>query len=289
MRVIDQAVRTFGSIVLGGGPSVQNSTILPEYGSGALAGFWIDLLVSIAGGTHSQASNTIDNVIQQIETDDNNGNALMVAHGTDLSVLNDFLQPRGVRQVAPAITTDGSGNGSAEWYFFLPVTIAAAQMPAQLKLIFAATSSLVNGSLTSAGTVTVTLIVRAAYPVGEDRQTLYITMSNPPHQQGDVQVGPYLPAGFQEEAFGFVLTGGDGDFGYLSVLQGGGSLAYLEPLNDFISNDTMLMQSGHLSGEFICRFPTFMVDNTTVVTINLTTDTAIRLYSIATKPQQRGK
>jgi hypothetical protein len=47
------------------------------------------------------------------------------------------------------------------------------------------------------------------------------------------------------------------------------------------------MQSGHLSGEFISRWPRFVVDNTSMCTINLGTDSAIRLYSIATIPQKQ--
>jgi hypothetical protein len=285
MRVIDQPVRTYGSITLGAGPQVQNSTVLPNYG--AVAGFWLDMTVALTGATASKTSNTIDNVINTFEIDDQFGKAIVVALGTDLSILNDILTPRGVRQAAPAVTTSGGGAGSAEWYLFLPITIGSGDMPGQLKLTFAAASALQNANLTSAGTALVTLVVRAAYPVGEDRPTLRITMANPPHQQGDNAFGPYLPGGFQMEALAFVLTGGDGDFGYLTALIGGASFATLAPLLDFTANDVMLMQSGHLSGEFICRFPVFVVDNTTIFTVNLSTDTAVRLYSIATVPQKR--
>jgi hypothetical protein len=284
MRVISEPVRTY-SQTLAASPLVQNSTILPNYGP--IQGFWLDLTVTLTGATASQASNTIDNVIQTIEIDDQFGKAVMVALGTDLSVLNDMLTPRGVRQAPPAITSSSAGAGSAEWYFFLPVTIGLADMPGQLKLTLNSISGLQNANLTSAGTVVVTLVVRAAYSVGVDQQTLRITSSNPPHQQGDNAFGPYLPTGFQAEALAFVLTGGDGDFGYLTVLQSGASFATLEPLHDFTANDVMLMQSGHLSGEFITRFPVFVIDNTTIFTVNLSTDTAVRLYSIATIPQKR--
>ena len=285
MRVIDQPVRTFGSVSLGAGPQVQNSTLIPNYG--AVAGFWLDLSVTIDAGTASKTSETIDNVISSWEIDDATGKAVVVGLGTDISILNDILTPRGVRQAAPAISTNGSGDGSADWYLFLPITVGAGDMPGQFKISFAAKSAIQNSDLVSAGTCTVTLVVRAAYPIGEDRATLRITMSNPPHQAGDNAFGPYLPGGFQMEALAFVLADGDTDFGYLTFLQGGASFATLAPLNDFVSNDTMLMQSGHLSGEFICRFPVFIVDNTTIMTVNLNTDTAVRLYSIATVPQKR--
>lgn len=284
MRVISEPVRTY-SQTLAASPLVQNSTILPHYGP--IQGFWLDLTVTITGGTHSKASNTIDNVIQTLEIDDTFGKAVVVALGTDLSILNDMLTPRGVRQAPTAITTDSSGDGSAEWYLFLPITVGVHDMPGQLKLTLNAISSLQNADLTSAGTVVATLVVRAGYSIGQDQPTLRITMSNPPHASGDNAFGPYLPAGFQAEAIAFVLTGGDADFGYLTVLQNGASFATLEPLHDFTANDTMLMQSGHLSGEFITRFPVFVVDNTTIFTVNLATDTAVRLYSIATIPQQQ--
>lgn len=284
MRVISEPVRTY-SQTLAATPLVQNSTVLPNYGP--IQGFWLDLTVTTTGGTHSQTSQTIDNIIQTIEIDDATGNALIVALGTDLSVLNDMLQPRGVRQAPTAITTDSSGDGSAEWYFFFPFTIGVKDMPGQLKVTFAAKTVLQNASLTSIGTATVTLVVRAGYSVGVDQPTLHATMSNPPYAQGDNALSPYLPAGFQAEGLAFVLSGGDADFGYLTCLVGGASFATLMPLNDFVSQDTMLMQSGHLTGEFICRFPQFVIDNTTIFTVNEASSTAIRLYSIATVPQKR--
>lgn len=285
MRVIDQPVRTFGSLTLSTAPQVQNSTLIPNFG--AVAGFWLDLTVTLAGATASKTSNTIDNVIASWEIDDAAGKAVVVGLGTDISILNDILTPRGVRQAAPAVTTSGAGAGSAEWYLFLPITVGAADMPGQLKVAFAAASALTNANLVSAGTATVSLVVRAAYPIGEDRATLRITMSNPPHQSGNNDFGPYLPGGFQMEALAFVIADGDTDFGYLTFFQGGATFANLAPLNDFVSNDVMLMQSGHLSGEYICRFPVFVVDNTTIMTVNLVTDSAVRLYSIATVPQKR--
>jgi hypothetical protein len=196
------------------------------------------------------------------------------------------LQPQGQRTSPPAILTSG-GNGSAEWFFYFPYTISAGDMPAQLKITFNGTASLQNGSLTSAGTVTVVLNVRAAYMVGIDVPTLRTTTSNPFHQQGDNNVGNYLPAGFQEEIFAFTLAGGDGDFGYITMFQGGGTFVVQQPLNDFKDQDIMLMRSGHLSGEFITRIPQFIVDNTSMVTINLSTDTVIRLYNLATVPQKQ--
>lgn len=285
MRVISEPVRTY-SQSLAATPLVQNSTVLPNYGP--IQGFWLDLTVTVTGATASQTSQTIDNIIQTFEVDDATGNAIVVCLGTDLSVLNDMLQPRGVRQAPTAITTSGAGAGSAEWYFFLPLTIGVRDMPGQLKITFAANTVLQNGSLTSIGTATVTLVVRAGYSVGVDQPTLRISLSNPPYATGDNALSPYLPSGFQAEGLGFVLSGGDGDFGYLTCLVGGASFATLMPLNDFKSADTMLMQSGHLSGEFITRFPQFVIDNTTIFTVNESTGTPIRLYSIATVPQKRG-
>lgn len=284
MRVISEPVKSY-SQTLAAALLVQPSQVLPNFGP--VQGLWLDLTVTLAGGTASQASNTIDNVINQFAIDDQYGKSILSLLGTDLSILNDILTPRGVRQAPPAVTTNGSGNGSAEWYLFLPITIGAADMPAVVKLTLNSTASLVNGSLTSAGAVTATLILRAGYAVGQDQPTLRIQASNPPHQAGDNAFGPYLPSGFQAEALAFVLAGGDNAFGYLTLFQGGATFASLMPLNDFKSADVMLMQSGHLSGEFICRFPVFIVDSTTVMTVNLASDSAVRLYSIATVPQKR--
>ena len=284
MRVLSQPIFTYAT-TLTTGLQQQNTKLIPSFGP--LAGMWLDLTVTIAGGTASKASNTIDNVIQQFEIDDTFGKVACQVQGTDLSFINDYLQPRGVRTAPGAITTDSSGNGSAEWHVFLPYTIAAADMPAQLKVTFNSTASLVNANLVSAGTVTVTLNTRGGYFTDQDAPTLRTTTSNPFHQQGDNTVGNYMPAGFVEEIFAFTLAGGDGDLGYVTAFHGGGTIAVQSPLHDFTDADTMLMQSGHLSGEFINRWPRITVDNTTMVTINLATDTAIRLYSIATVPQKQ--
>ncbi len=284
MRVLSQPVFTY-SVTLTTGLQQQNTKLIGFFGP--VAGLWLDLTVTLSGATASQASNTIDNVIQQFEIDDQFGKVGLQVPGTDLSILNDLLPPRGVRTAPTAITTSSAGAGSAEWHFFFPYTVAAGDMPAQLKLTFNGTASLQNANLTSAGTVVVVFNVRAAYLVGTDNPTLRITTSNPFHQQGDNTVGNYLPAGFQEEIFAFTLAGGDGDFGYLTLFQSGGTIDVQSPLNDFKDADTMLMQSGHLSGEFITRIPQIVVDNTTQATINLSTDTAIRLYNVATIPQKQ--
>jgi hypothetical protein len=283
VRVLSQPVFTY-SVTLTTGLQQQNTKLVPFFGP--VAGFYLDLTVTITGGTTAQTSNTIDNVIQQFELDDAFGKVAIQVPGTDLSTINDVLQPQGQRTSPPAILTSG-GNGSAEWFFYFPYTISAGDMPAQLKITFNGTASLQNGSLTSAGTVTVVLNVRAAYMVGIDVPTLRTTTSNPFHQQGDNNVGNYLPAGFQEEIFAFTLAGGDGDFGYITMFQGGGTFVVQQPLNDFKDQDIMLMRSGHLSGEFITRIPQFIVDNTSMVTINLSTDTVIRLYNLATVPQKQ--
>lgn len=283
MRAISEPVKTYAQ-VLGAALSVQPSQQLPNFGP--VLGIWLDLTVSVTGATVSQTSQTIDNAISHFALDDQYGKSICDLLGPDLTVINDILTPRGVRQPPPAITTNASGAGSANWYLFLPITVSAADMPAILKLSLNPVSALVNASFVSAGTATLNLNVRTAYSVGVDQPTLRIKASNPPHQSGDNAVGPYLPQGFQVEALAFVLTGGDATFGYLTLFQNGATFAALMPLNDFVSADKMLMQSGHLSGEFIARFPVFVVDSTTVATINLATDTVIRLYSIATVPQK---
>ena len=283
MRVITQPVRTFAQS-LTAGLLVQPAVVMPNFGH--LMGLWLDLTVTLAGATASKESNSIDNVVQTLQIDDQFGKPCVIALGTDLSTLNDMLTPRGVRQAPPTITTDGGGAGSAEWHLFLPFSINAADMPGQVKLTLNALSALQNANLASAGTVTVTLVVRAAYST-DAQNTLRVAITTPPHAQGDNSFGPYLQAGFQLEALAFVAAGGDGDFGYLTFIHQGVTIATQSPANDFADADTMLMQSGHLSGEFICRFPIIVVDSTTVMTVNLGTDTAVRLYSVSTIPQKR--
>lgn len=284
MRVLSQPVFTY-SVSLSAGLQQQSTKIIGFFGP--VAGLWLDLTVTITGGTASKTSNTIDNVIQQFEIDDTFGKVALQVPGTDLSILNDLLQPQGQRTAPGAITTSGGGAGSAEWHFYFPYTISAADMPAQLKITFNGLASLQNANLVSAGTTTVVLNVRSAYMVGLDVPTLRTTTANPFHQQGDNTIGNYLPTGFQEEIFAFTLAGGDSVFGYLTLSQGGGTIVNQQPLNDFVDADTMLMRSGHLSGEFITRIPQIIVDNTTQATVNLGTDSVIRLYNLATVPQKQ--
>jgi len=289
MRVLSQPVFTY-SVILTPGLQQQNTKLIGFFGP--VAGLWLDLTVTLAGATATQVSNTIDNVIQQFEIDDAFGKVALQVPGTDLSFINDLLQPQGQRTSPPAITTDGAGAGTAEWHFYFPYTVSAGDMPAQLKLTFNGSTALQNAGLTSAGTASVVLNVRAAYLVGIDNPTLRTFTSNPFHQQGDNTVGNYLPAGFQEEIFAFSIAGvgeggGDTAFNYLTIFQGGGTFVVQQPLNDFVDADTMLMRSGHLDGEFITRIPQWIVDNTTQATINLLTDEAIRLYNLATIPQKQ--
>jgi len=282
MRAISEPVKSY-SQTMGSALLVQPSQQLPNFGP--VLGLWLDLTVSLTGATASQTSESIDNSISHFALDDQFGKSICDLLGTDLTFINDILTPRGVRQAPPTVTTSAGGAGSANWYLFLPITVGSADMPAILKLTLNTSTALQNAGLASAGAAVFTLIVRAAYSVGVDQPTLRIKASNPPHQVGDNAVGPYLPQGFQVEALAFTLAA-DANFGYLTLFQNGATFAALMPLHDFTTADVMLMQSGHLTGEFICRFPVFVVDSTTVATINLATDCTIRLYSIATVPQQ---
>lgn len=284
MRALSQPVKTYQA-ALAGTLLVQPSQVCPNFGP--LLGVYIDLAVALTGATASKESNSIDNVLSHFAIDDQFGKSIADLLGTDLTVINDMLQPRGVRTSPPTITTDGAGAGSATWQVFLPITVESGDMPAVLKVTLNAKSSLQNANLADAGTANVTMTIRAAYAVESDGPTLRIKASNPPHQQGDNATGPFLPQGFQVEALGWVVLD-DAHFGYMSLLHAGAAFASLMPAGDYVDQDTMLMQSGHLSGEFIGRFPVWQVDSTTVLTINLATDSAIRLYSIATVPQKRG-
>lgn len=284
MRALNQNVRTY-TATLGAGLQPQPTQQVPDFGP--LLGISIDLTVSLTGATASQTSQTIDNVISHFALDDRAGKSIADLMGTDLSVINDVLQPRGVRSLPPAITTNSSGAGSAEWKLFLPISVELKDMPALLRVTFNAESALQNAGLVSAGTASVTLLVRGWYDTMGNGPTLRIKASSPPHQAGDNTLSPYLPDGFQAEALAFTLAAGDSALGYVTLMHRGASFASLQPPNDFVDADTMLMQSGHLSGEFIGRYPVWVVDSTTVLTVNLVTDTVIRLYSIATVPQKR--
>ena len=268
-------------------PQIIPSQSLPNFGP--VEGFYIALDVTIAGGTFSKASNPIDCVIQDFKIKDAFGKVCVDAVSTgDLPTILDMISPRGVRVTPPAITTDGSGAGSASWHAFIPYTIAAGDMPAVIDLTIAPASSLQNANLTSAGTVTVTLDVRIAYATDGDRPTLRTDIGSPPHKSGSNPIGPYLPGGMSLVGLAFTLAGGDGDFNYLTSTHRGVLLDNQASLAQFQEIDAELMQSGHLSGEFITRYPMFVVDSTSTMELNLSSDTAIRLFSMAVVPQARG-
>lgn len=289
MRTISFPFQTY-SVTLTSSQQVRPSQIVPNLGP--LQGVYCVLTVALTGATASQASNTIDNSIAVIQVQDQFGKLALNLIGTDLTIINDILQPRGVRTAPPTITTSGAGAGTASWSFFLPATLAAKDMPAQINVTFAAVSALQNGSLTSAGTATVTLNLRGSYSTQSDQPTVRVNATNVPHAQGDNMVQAYLPNGEQVEALCFTLaaslTGADDThLSQITLTVGGAFFLNQAPPADFIQQDTMLMQSGHLPGEYICRVPVFLVDSTVTADVNLATDSAIRLYTLSTVPQKR--
>ncbi len=284
MRTISFPFQTY-SKTLNNASQAQPSQIVPNLGP--LQGVYCNLTVAIAGGTASKTSNTIDNVLSLLQVLDQFGKVALNLFGTDLSTINDILQPRGVRTAPPSITTDVSGNGSASWSFFLPATLSAKDMPGQIYLTLAAASSLTNANLLSAGTVTVTLNLRGAYSTQTDQPTVRVNATNVPHAQGDNTIQSYLPNGEQVEAMALTLAGGDAVLNWVNLIVGGALFLNQAPVTDFVQQDTMLMQSGHLSGEIICRVPVFVVDSTVVLDVNLATDSTIRLYTLSTVPQKR--
>lgn len=290
MRGIGIPVRDYAPSV-GATLQVQPSQILPNFGP--IFGWFLDLSVTLAGATASKASNTIDNLIARFALDDAQGENLWDLLGTDITVLLDGLSPSGQRVAAPTITTDGGGAGTADYHLFWPVTVDANDMPAVLKVNISAGSSLQNGNLLSAGTVTMDFSVRAFYNVDGPLPSLRIKVQNPPVSSGSNALGPYLPGGFQAELLMFTLKNGDLELGYVTLLHRGSILSDQAPLNDFVSADAMLMRSGHLAGEFILRQPIFVVDSTTFFTVNLSTAGGavlandLRLYTVATVPQKQ--
>ena len=182
------------------------------------------------------------------------------------------------------------GNGSASWSVFLPVTVGAKDMPAKFQVTWAPTTVLQNVNLASAGTVTVTFNVRGAYSTQTDQPTLRVKCQSTQHQGGDNSLQAYLPNGEQVEALAWTLAtpgASDANFGYVTLTVGGAFFLNQAGALDFTQQDTMLMQSGHLVGEFIARVPVFVVDSTTTLNLHLATDSAIRLYTISTVPQKR--
>ena len=287
MRTINHPLYT-QSKTLTNVPQVVPSQSLPNFGP--VEGFYIALDVAIVGGTASQASNAIDSVLQSVKIKDAFGKvALDATAAGDLPTVLDMISPRGVRVSPPVINTAAvTGDGTASWHAFIPYTIGAGDMPAVLDLTFAPSSSLQNAGLASAGTVTVTVDVRIAFATDGDRPTLRTDIGSPPHKSGSNPLGPYLPGGMMLVGLAFQLAGGDGDFNYLTSTHKGVLLDNQATLAQFQEIDTEIMQSGHLSGEFITRYPAFQVDSTSTMELNLLSDTAIRLFSMSTMPQARG-
>jgi hypothetical protein len=261
------------------------SQTLPNFGP--VEGFYLSLTVTIAGGTASQSSNPILDVIERLQIKDAFGKVAMDAYDVDLSFLLDMLSPRGVRVASPVVATDGGGDGTATWQAFLPFTISAKDMPSVMDLTFAAISALENGSLTSAGTCTVTFDVRIAYATDSDRNTLRLDIGVPPHQQGRNSLGSFLPAGMALVGFAIKLAA-DANFDRLTVTHQGVLMDNAATIEQYQEADTELMQSGHLSGQILTRYPAFVVDSTSTVELVLVTDSAIRLFNLSTAPQQRG-
>ena len=284
MRTIAFPVNTYSRTLSPTIPIAEPSVIMPNLGP--VQGLYAVLTVSVAGATATQTSETIDKVLAALQAQDQFGGVVLDVFGTDLTTLNDILQPRGVRTTPPAITTDGTGAGTASWSVFLPVTCGAKDMPAKFQLVWATSTVLQNAGLAAAGTVTVTFNVRGAYSTQTDQPTLRVKAQSTPHQAGDNSLQAYLPNGEQVEALAWTIAT-DTDFGYVTLTVGGAFFLNQAGALDFAQQDIMLMQSGHLDGEYICRVPVFVVDSTTTMNVHLASDTAIRLYTISTVPQKR--
>lgn len=288
-RALSTEVKTYAA-TLASIAQVQAAQVLPNWG--AVSGFWLDLSVALSGATASQSSNSIDHVIQRFAVDDVQGESLFDLLGTDIAPLLDALSPTGEHVGAPVVATSAGGAGSAEWFLWVPFTIDAKDMPATLKVTMAPTSSLQNASLVSAGTATATLDVRIsiATPDQVPPPSLRIKATNPPVSSGANQLGPYLPGGFQAELIMFTLVGGDAELSLVQMLHQRGIIASGQVLHDFSSLDAQFMRSGHQAGEFICRWPTFVVDSTSYLSVTLTgsvSTTDLRLYTVATVAQQQ--
>ena len=282
MRGIISPVKTY-SVTLGTKTLAQSTEILP--GFGALEGLLLELTVSVSGATDSVTSETIDNVIASLQLDDRAGKSAMDIFGTDIAIVQRVLSTTGYALVAPAITTDASGAGSATYNTFVACTMSAADMNGSLKVKFAAASSLENTAMTSAGTVTVTLVVRAVN-TNASKQTMRIKATSPAFQTGENAWGSYLPAGLECLALFVNLNGCVLD--YASLYSGGAALYQQSPIDDFTVMDELFQQGSSSTGYLYFRVPVFPIDSTTVLSVNLTsTSNGPRLYSFATAPQKR--
>jgi hypothetical protein len=210
----------------------------------------------------------------------NAGATLMEVVGTDLTVFNDLLQPRGVRTSPPTV----SGNATYTWRVSMPWKVSSADMPGQIQVTFSPNTVLTG--FTTLPTTQVTLAISVSYATDSDVPSLRAYVASPPMQSGDNYVQAYLPQGMTIEALGFTLSAGDAALAYESLSHGGVLIDQLRTVDEFVENDTDLMQSGHLSGEFIMRIPRFTVDSTTWWNVRLASSSAMRLYVVSTAPQQ---
>lgn len=282
MRGIYSPVKTY-SVTLGGSSLQQSSEVLP--GFGALEGLLIELTVSLTGATASQTSNTIDNVIAALQLDDKYGHSALDITGTDIANIQRVLSETGYVIAAPTITTSSTGTGSATYATFIPCTMSAQDMNGVLKVKFAAASSLVNTALTSAGTVAVTMVVRAVNTPAA-RQTIRVKATTPSSAAGDNAWGAYLPQGL--ECLALFVDLNESVLDHASVFSGGAALMNQSPAEDFEVMDTIFNLGNSSSNLLFFRLPVFVIDSTTILNVNLSTFVgAPRLYSFATTPQKR--
>ena len=284
MRQLNNSIKTY-SVTLGSSSLTQSAKQIPNYGS--VQGLDFRLTVALAGATASVDSDTIDRVIESLTIETNKGKTIANLTGTDLPIIQTVLSPIGQRTAVPEVATDSSGNGSATYSTFIPMSISAADMPAVVKVQFAAASSLVSSTLTSTGTATVTFDLRASYSTSKI-DTVFVKASNPPVADGENALAPYLPQGLECRSVVMWLgSGGDADLTYVTLEQNGAALLSRQPTWSFENDDNALMVSGHLSGEIILRVPVFTVDSTTVLNVDLgTAGTPVRLYRFAARPQK---
>lgn len=285
MRGIDASIFSF-SRDMPTGRTPEGTVAIP--GLGSIRGFNLRLTEDApdAGGTI--VATRISAMIDRFVIRSRSGETLVSLSGLQLERIANELSPTGVD-----IDADAPGDGTAvEYLRFIPISIAAADMPAFVDFTWAPLSALYSVAPT-AGSTAVTASMRGLYTREDGVRTTRVKAFTPTHAAGNNSIGHMLPVG--EEVQHFLILPNDGGSNPLAdadvstftlSLNGFQMLEAATVAGKFEPEDEEFRRDGHNDGVLNVRAPIFTVNTAVLVTLNLGTDADFDVVTASRVPQE---
>ncbi|MEM3846521.1 MAG: hypothetical protein QXU98_12575 [Candidatus Parvarchaeota archaeon] len=233
---------------------------------GHVVGIKIDISASAAGTLTTPAS--LQNVISGFNLKDSNQVDILpnTISGNDLVTLSYILSPKGVN-VASQIPAVSSTNTKFSLIIYIP--IAVSEQPVSFQGTLAPYSALAaSGATGGTGEIGISWVVEDS--LAGVQQTMHIYKFNPTLVTGDNLIGNQLDATRQTIELAANIQA-DNNLNYITFRSGDQVELDAVGPDYFISQDTQLMNSGHVNGLEILRVTPFTASKSTYFDLNLST------------------